>query len=64
MIARLAEQNNTDRSGIMSEAQIAEFIAHYQRITEFSLEEMPSRADHLFQLDADRQITDYSGSVN
>jgi D-glycerate 3-kinase len=63
MIARLAEQNNTDRSGVMSQAQIAEFIAHYQRITEFSLAEMPSRADHLFQLDAQRQIINYSGSV-
>ncbi len=63
MIAQLAEQNNTDRSGVMSQAQIAEFIAHYQRITEFSLAEMPSRADHLFQLDAQRQIINYSGSV-
>jgi D-glycerate 3-kinase len=64
MIARLAEQKNIDRSGVMSEAQVAEFIAHYQRITEFSLEEMPSRSDHLFQLDAQRQIIDYSGSAN
>jgi D-glycerate 3-kinase len=64
MIARLEEQNNIDRSGVMSEAQIAEFIAHYQRITEFSLVEMPCRADHLFQLDAQRQIIDYSGSAN
>jgi D-glycerate 3-kinase len=64
MIARLAEQKNIDRTGVMSEAQVAEFIAHYQRITEFSLEEMPSRSDHLFQLDAQRQIIDYSGSAN
>jgi len=60
MIARLTEQNEADHSGIMSEAQIAEFIAHYQRITEFSLAEMPGRADYLFQLDARRQIIDYS----
>lgn len=58
MKARLAEDNETKRSGVMSEAQIAEFIAHYQRITEFSLEEMPSRADYLFQLDSQRQIID------
>jgi D-glycerate 3-kinase len=64
MIARLAEQKNIDRTGVMSEAQVAEFIAHYQRITEFSLEEMPSRSGHLFQLDAQRQIIDYSGSAN
>jgi D-glycerate 3-kinase len=64
MIARLAEQKNIDRTGVMSEAQVAEFIDHYHRITEFSLEEMPSRSDHLFQLDAQRQIIDYSGSAN
>lgn len=60
MIARLAEQNDADRSGVMSEAQIAEFIAHYQRITDFSLAEMPSRADYLFQLDSHRQIMAFS----
>lgn len=60
MIARLAEQSEPDTSGVMSEAQIAEFIAHYQRITEFSLVEMPDRADYLFQLDSQRQIVGYS----
>ncbi len=59
MIARLKSQDDADYSGVMSEAQIAEFIAHYQRITEHSLEEMPSRADHLFQLDTQRQIIEY-----
>ena len=47
-------------NGIMTASQIAEFIAHYQRITEESLREMPQRADHLFQLDSQRQIIDYS----
>ena len=60
MITRLADRGDGDRSGIMSEIQIAEFIAHYQRITEHSLEEMPSRADHLFQLDSQRQIIKYN----
>ena len=58
LIARLGETGG-DRSGIMSKEQIAEFIAHYQRITEYSLEEMPSRTDHLFQLDSQRQVIDY-----
>jgi len=58
LIARLGETGG-DRSGIMSKEQIAEFIAHYQRITEYSLEEMPSRTDHLFQLDDQRQIVEY-----
>ena len=59
LIARLGETGG-DRSGIMSKEQIARFIAHYQRITEYSLEEMPSRTDHLFQLDDKRQIIEYS----
>ena len=59
MIARLKSQDDADYSGVMSEAQIAEFIAHYQRITEHSLEEMPSRADHLFQLGSQREIIEY-----
>lgn len=58
LIARLGESGG-DRSGIMSRDQIARFIAHYQRITEYSLEEMPERTDHLFQLDSQRQIVDY-----
>ncbi len=64
MEARLAENNEADRSGVMSKAQIAEFIAHYQRITEFSLEEMPARADYLFQLDNQRQIIDAQKSAS
>lgn len=47
-------------NGIMTASQIAEFIAHYQRITEQSLREMPLRADHLLQLDSQRQIITYS----
>ena len=61
MLARLgATEVQEQHQGIMSASQIAEFIAHYQRITEESLREMPQRADHLFQLDSQRQIIDYS----
>ena len=61
MLARLgATEAQEQHQGIMSASQIAEFIAHYQRITEESLREMPQRADHLFQLDSQRQIIDYS----
>ena len=47
-------------NGIMTASQIAEFIAHYQRITEQSLREIPLRADHLLQLGSQRQIITYS----
>ena len=63
MIARLAEGEIEQRGGIMSAAQIGDFIAHYQRITEHSLREMPQRADHLYRLNSQRQIEDYSRRV-
>ncbi|MAD67479.1 MAG: hypothetical protein CMK24_08375 [Porticoccaceae bacterium] len=43
----------------MSDQEIRRFIQNFQRITEHCLEEMPARVDHLFQLNAARQIVDY-----
>ena len=43
----------------MSDQEIRRFIQNFQRITEHCLEEMPTRVDHLFQLNAARQIVDY-----
>ena len=62
LLARLGDATSEQHQGIMSASQIGEFIAHYQRITEHSLGEMPHRANHLFQLDSQRQITAYSRS--
>jgi D-glycerate 3-kinase len=56
MIERLQD---SDKSGVMTEEQVLRFIQYFQRITEHSLEEMPRRSQHLFQLEADRQISDY-----
>jgi len=39
----------------MNPAQIARFIAHYERLTRWILEEMPARADAVFPLDAARR---------
>jgi D-glycerate 3-kinase len=61
MLARLGNAaTKKQHQGIMTASQIGEFIAHYQRITEHSLGEMPPRTDHLFKLDSQRQIIDYS----
>lgn len=60
LVARLDNSASGEHDGIMSASQIGEFIAHYQRITEQSLIEMPLRADHLFRLNSERQIIDYS----
>jgi D-glycerate 3-kinase len=51
--ARL-EREGGDGSRVMSDAAIARFISHYERITRHILAEMPSRADHLIALDAAR----------
>ena len=47
------------RVSTMSDQEIRRFIQNFQRITEHCLEEMPTRVDHLFQLNAARQIVDY-----
>lgn len=41
-------------SNVMTDAQIDRFVQYYERLTRFMLAEMPSRADALVTLDADR----------
>lgn len=43
-----------DGSRVMDEAQLARFIAHYERVSRHILAEMPARADHLISLDERR----------
>jgi D-glycerate 3-kinase len=53
-----AEQERKRRAaglGGMAEAEIARFVAHYERLTRWSLAEMPARADWVVTLDRDRQ---------
>ncbi|MDN4501124.1 kinase [Alteromonadaceae bacterium BrNp21-10] len=42
--------------GIMSEAEIANFIQYYQRLTEHGLRELPALCNTVFELDNQRQI--------
>ena len=51
------EQHDLTVSSIMSKQEIGDFIAYFQRITEYCLEEMPGRADHLFRLGVNRTIS-------
>ncbi len=51
------EASGGDRSGVMDAAQLARFIAHYERLTRHILAEMPARADVLFDLDEHRRMT-------
>lgn len=43
---------------VMSDAQLARFIMHYERLTRFILAEMPRRADLVVALDAERRVRD------
>ena len=51
---RLAKEGG-DAGRAMSDAQVARFIAHYERLTRWILAEMPARADVVIPLDAERR---------
>lgn len=47
--------SRSEEPGVMDEAGVARFIAYYERLTRYILREMPSRADVVVQLDANRR---------
>ena len=59
LIEHLKSTASPAKSGLMSAQQILRFIQYFQRITEHSLQEMPRRAHHLYQLDQQRNIINY-----
>lgn len=50
-------------SGIMTDLEIERFIQHYQRLTEQSLETLPSQCNYVYHLDETRQITHVEKAV-
>ncbi len=48
--------------GVMDAQQVARFVCHYQRLTEYCLQRLPSRVNHLFRLDQQRQISRYTAT--
>jgi D-glycerate 3-kinase len=54
--AKLVARRGADHPGIMAPAAIARFIQFYQRLTEWSLREMPQRVDSLYRLGAAREV--------
>lgn len=52
--ARLTREGG-DLKRAMTDAQVADFIAHYERLTRHILAEMPGRADMVVELDAERR---------
>ncbi len=53
---KLAKSARGERSGIMSDEEVANFVQHYQRITEHALHTLPSQCDTVFMLDNNRNI--------
>ncbi len=53
---RLAREGG-DASRVMSDEQVGTFIAHYERLTRWILEEMPRRADIVVRLDKQRRAS-------
>ncbi|MAZ86926.1 MAG: hypothetical protein CL693_04735 [Cellvibrionaceae bacterium] len=58
---KLKAKNHHQGSGLMSDAEIARFIQHYQRITEHNLAILPQQVDYLFSLDEEREIISTQG---
>ncbi len=51
-------QQHGDLTRVMSDAQVREFVAHYERLTRHVLAEMPARADAVVRLDEARRVLD------
>jgi len=49
------QARGADSSRLMNDAQLRRFVAHYERLTRYILEEMPQRADVVVPLDAQRR---------
>jgi D-glycerate 3-kinase len=45
---------------LMNDEKLRRFIQHYERITRNCLNDLPDRVNHLFSLNAQRQVTAYS----
>ena len=45
---------------LMNDERLRRFIQHYERITRNCLNDLPDRVNHLFSLNAQRQVTAYS----
>ncbi|MBD1390301.1 kinase [Neiella sp. HB171785] len=58
LAARLSADD--DRSGLMSEQQIETFISYFQRLTEHGLATLPAHSHVVWQLQADRSISQVS----
>ncbi|GAB5413109.1 MAG: kinase [Congregibacter sp.] len=56
---RLSASGNS--AGIMTEEQLERFVAHYERLTNSCLQNLPAEVDVLFRLDPERRIVGTRG---
>lgn len=54
--ARFREMHPAEPDPTMTRAQVADFILHYQRLTEHGLQSLPAQADCLWELAPDRSV--------
>ena len=54
---KLAQKALKDSDGVMTDEEVANFVQHYQRITEHALKHLPEKCDTVFYLDEKRTIT-------
>ncbi|AGP78250.1 kinase-like protein [Alteromonas mediterranea 615] len=54
---KLAKKAGKNSTGVMSDEEVANFVQHYQRITEHALRHLPKESDTVFYLDETRTIT-------
>lgn len=57
-LRRTLEAQNRSTASLMNAAEVAGFVAHYERLTRWILDEMPARADLVLRLAADRTLID------
>jgi len=57
------QQAGGSARGVMSDAALARFIQHYERLTRHTLEEMPDRADLVIRLGDDRSVAGWRNST-
>ena len=56
-LSKQFQQDHPDRlDPTMSRSEVADFILHYQRLTEHALKTLPDRADFLWELATDRAV--------
>lgn len=65
VVARWREEQEatlraTGGAGVMDEAQIRRFVAHYERLTRWILDEMPARADLVAHLGPAREVLGFT----